>query len=109
MDIPFLGSAAMRRGELTRNDLRTGFRPVYRDVYIRREAHMTAAVKARAAWLSTGATLCGVSAAAVHGTKWLDPQAPAEIVRANPTRRRTWWCGVTDCLTMRSVRRRACG
>jgi hypothetical protein len=45
---------------------------------------MTAAVKARAAWLSTGAPLCGMSAAAVYGTKWLDPQAPAEIVRANP-------------------------
>ena len=45
---------------------------------------MSSAVKARAAWLSTGATLCGVSAAAVHGTKWLDPQAAAEIVRANP-------------------------
>ncbi len=49
-----------------------------------RDADVTAAVKARAAWLSTGATLCGVSAAAVHGTKWLDPHAPAEIVRANP-------------------------
>jgi very-short-patch-repair endonuclease len=84
MDKPFLGSVALRRGELTRNDLRTRFRPIFRDVYIARDADMTAAVKAWAAWLSTGATLCGMSAAAVHGTKWLDPQAPAEIVRANP-------------------------
>ena len=84
MDIPFLGSAALRRGELTRNDLRTRFRPIFRDVYIGRDADVTPAVKARAAWLSTGATLCGVSASAVHGTKWLDPQNPAEIVRANP-------------------------
>jgi len=84
MDIPFLGSAALRSGDLTRNDLRTRFRPVFRDVYIAREVEMSAAIKAWAAWLSTGATLCGMSAAAVHGTKWLDPHAPAEIVRANP-------------------------
>src|SRR3954469_21727322 len=84
MEAPFIGSAALGRGELIRNDLRTRFRPVFHDVYIARDADMTAAVKARAACLSTGATLCGLSAAAVHGTKWLDPQAPAEIVRANP-------------------------
>lgn len=84
MDIPFLGSAAMAGGDLTRNDLRTRYRPIFRDVYIRNDAEVTAAVKARAAWLSTGAVLCGVSAAAVHGTKWLDPHEPAEIIRANP-------------------------
>jgi hypothetical protein len=84
MDIPFLASVALARRELTRNDLRTRYRHVFRDVYISRDADMTAAVKAWAAWLSTGATLCGVSAAAMHGTKWLDPLAPAEVVRANP-------------------------
>ncbi len=83
-DIPFRGSDALRFGRLTRNDLRTRCRPLFRDVYVGRDVEMTAAVKARAAWLSTRATLCGISAAAVHGTKWLDPQAPAEIVRANP-------------------------
>jgi hypothetical protein len=61
-----------------------GFGRYSTDVYIARDADITAALKARAAWLSTGATLCGLSAAAVHGTKWLDPHAPAEIVRANP-------------------------
>ncbi|PEG42840.1 hypothetical protein CQY20_01745 [Mycolicibacterium agri] len=83
MDIPILGSTAMANGELTRHDLRTRFTPIFRDVYIRKDAEVTAAVKARAAWLSTGAVLCGVSAAAVHGTKWLDPHDPAEIIRAN--------------------------
>jgi len=52
-------------------------------VYIAREAQLTAAAKAQAAWLSTGATLAGLSAAAVLGTKWLDGKAPAEIVRTN--------------------------
>ncbi len=80
---PFLGSEAIRRGDVTRNDLRTRFRAVYRDVYAPKEAVLTAAIKARAAWLSTGATLAGVSAAAVLGTKWLDANTPAEIIRAD--------------------------
>jgi hypothetical protein len=42
---------------------------------------LDATARARAAWLSTGATLAGLSAAAVWGTKWLDPAAPAEIIR----------------------------
>jgi very-short-patch-repair endonuclease len=54
---------------------------VYRGVYLRSDVELTAALRARAAWLSTGATLAGVSAAAVLGAKWLDGHAPAEIVR----------------------------
>lgn len=54
---------------------------MFRDVYIARDAKLTAAAKARAAWLSTGGILAGLSAAAVFGTKWLDDAAPAEIVR----------------------------
>ena len=83
IDRPFLASAALDRGAVTRNDLRTKYRPVYRDVYLPRDAVVTAAVKARAAWLSTGATLAGVSAAAAFGTKWLDAAAPAEVIRAD--------------------------
>jgi hypothetical protein len=80
---PFLGSDALKRGAVTRSQLRTRYRRVFRDVYIDREAELTPAAKARAAWLSTGATLAGQSAAAVLGTKWLNGTAPAEIVRAD--------------------------
>ncbi|OBA75347.1 hypothetical protein A5641_25290 [Mycobacterium sp. 1554424.7] len=80
---PFLGSEALERGAVTRGQLRTRYRAVFRDVYIAEGAELTAAVKARAAWLSTGATLAGLSAAAVYGTKWLDERAPAEILRAD--------------------------
>jgi hypothetical protein len=82
-DMPFRGSAAVRRGEVTRNDLRRRYRRLYRDVYLANGTPLTAATKAHAAWLSTGATLAGVSAAAVLGTKWLDADAPAEIVRTD--------------------------
>jgi hypothetical protein len=44
---------------------------------------VTHAIKANAAWLSTGATLAGVSAAAVLGTKWLKVSEPVEIIRAD--------------------------
>jgi very-short-patch-repair endonuclease len=82
-DSPFLGSQALKHGAVTRNELRTQYRAVFRDVYIGKDAQLSPAVKARAAWLSTGATLAGQSAAAVLGAQWLDAAAPAEIARAD--------------------------
>jgi len=76
-----IGSAAVRRGDLTRHELARDYTRLYRDVYLLRDVELTAHLRARAAWLSTGATLCGLSAAATFGTKWLDASAPAEIVR----------------------------
>lgn len=80
---PFLGSAAIRRGEYTRRGLARECRAIYRDVYLRRDVEITAALRARAAWLSTNAPLCGLSAAAVLGTKWIDGNVPAEVLRSN--------------------------
>lgn len=85
---PFIGSAAVRRGILTRHVLARDYRALYRDAYIPRGLELTALVRAQAAWLSTGATLCGLSAAAAWGTKWLDPAAPAEVLRSNRHRQR---------------------
>lgn len=79
----FIGSEAIRRGELTRRRLVRDYNVVYRDVYLPKDVELTAQLRARAAWLSTGATLCGISAAAAFGTKWLDPAAPAEMVRSD--------------------------
>jgi hypothetical protein len=86
---PFLGSAAMASGRLTRHQLRTRFRRLYRDVYLRTDVDVTAAGRARAAWLSLGegAILAGVSAAALHGTKWLDAEQPAEVIGVDRRRR----------------------
>ena len=81
--MPFLGSEALERGDVTRNDLRTRYRALYRDAYLPKDVIVTPAIEARAAWLSTGATLAGVSAAAVLGTKWLDASEPVHLVRAD--------------------------
>jgi len=83
--MPFLGWQAVRRGDITAYELRKAYRPVYRNVYLPSRAALTAATRARAAWLWSGgdAVLVGRSAAAVLGTKWIDARLPAEIARAD--------------------------
>lgn len=81
--VPFRGSHAMASGTVTRHDLRTRYRRIYRDVYLARDVELTAAIRAHAAWLTTGAALAGLSAAAMLGTKWLDAGRPAEVIRSN--------------------------
>jgi Protein of unknown function (DUF559) len=82
---PFLGSEALRRGELSARELQRDFLAVYRNVYLPRDVELTPVQRARAAWLWCGgkATLVGFSAAAVLGTRWIDPQRPAELSRAD--------------------------
>ncbi|MEO8815549.1 MAG: DUF559 domain-containing protein [Mycobacterium sp.] len=84
-DRPFLGRQAVRRGELTTHRLRREYQAVYRNVYLPKDARLTALIRARAAWLWSGGavTLTGLSAAAVLGTKWLDARRPAELNRVN--------------------------
>lgn len=79
--MPFWGSDALTRGAVTRQDLRRRHRAISRDVYVGDDVEVTSVTKARAAWLATGATLAGLSAAAMFGTRWLDARQPAEIVR----------------------------
>lgn len=80
---PFLGQEAVARGELSAWELRTQFSSVYRNVYVANGAVLTAADRARAAWLWCGgeATLIGRSAAAMYGTNWIDGNLAAEICR----------------------------
>ena len=82
---PFLGQEAVRRGQLSARQLQKDYQSVFRNVYLPKGTLLTALTRARAAWLwSAGeATLVGLSAAAVLGTKWIDPQARAELSRAD--------------------------
>ncbi|MGH3678567.1 MAG: DUF559 domain-containing protein [Mycobacterium sp.] len=81
----FLGQEAVARGELTPWELRTQYRSVYRNVYLPKAAELTAADRARAAWLWCGgeATLAVRSAAAIYGTKWIDGHLAAELCRSD--------------------------
>ena len=79
---PFIGTEAIAAG-LSRRQLSRRFEAVYRNVYIERGALLSARSRATAAWLWSGrdSTLAGLSAAAVHGARWIDPSLPAELIR----------------------------
>ncbi|OBG62697.1 hypothetical protein [Mycobacterium sp. E735] len=102
MGKPFLGSEAVASGLVTPYALRTGrFVAMHRDVYVPRDAEVTAVVRAEAAWLWSRrrGVLAGRSAAALHGAKWVDAQAPAELIYQNrhaPTHVRTWADRIED-------------
>lgn len=79
--MPFLGTEALTTGRLNRYQLRTRHEAVFRNVYVPRGTELTPVDKAVAAWLWSGrqATVVGLSAAALHGTLWIDAKHPAEI------------------------------
>jgi very-short-patch-repair endonuclease len=79
--LPFIGSEALAAGVVNRYQLATRYDLVYRNVYVPRGQVLTAADRAVAAWLwsERRATAAGVSAAALHGTLWLDKNLPAEL------------------------------
>ena len=72
----------MADGRLTRYQLRTNFVAVHKDVYVPRGTRPTAIVRAKAAWLRSRrqGVLAGFSAAAMHGTRYIDAALPANII-----------------------------
>lgn len=83
---PFLGSEARAAGLVTRRTLRSRHRLIYQNVYLPVGVQLTAQTRAVAAWLwaRRDATVAGLSAAALYGTKWIDPALPAELIRPSP-------------------------
>jgi hypothetical protein len=81
---PFIGTEALADGYVTRRGLRSQYNMVYRNVYVRRGEQVTPVARAVGPWLWSGrnGTLAGLSAAAIHGSKWIDPRLPAELNRA---------------------------
>ena len=85
MDKPFVGSEAIAGGLLTKSQLETRYYRVLRDVYVDRDAEITAKLRAEAGWLWTGrrGVVAGFSAAALHGSKWVDERRPVELIHDN--------------------------
>nr|WP_090274448.1 DUF559 domain-containing protein [Mycolicibacterium komanii] len=81
MDWPFVGTEALAAGLVNRYQLSTRYDAVFRNVYVPHGQVLTPMENARAAWLWSRrtATVVAVSAAAVHGTKWIDTRLPAEL------------------------------
>ncbi len=85
MGEPFIGSEALAAGGITPYQLRSRFVAVHRDVYLPRGLELTATSRAKAAWLWSrrAGVVAGQSAAALHGAKWVDDDASAEILYDN--------------------------
>ncbi|AMO05103.1 MULTISPECIES: endonuclease domain-containing protein [Mycobacteriaceae] len=77
----FLGSEALAAGAVTRHQLSHHHEMLHRDVYVARGFELTPVDKARAAWLWSRrrGVAAGLSAAALHGCKWIDAAEPAEL------------------------------
>lgn len=82
---PFVASEELARGAVTRAQLRRDYVGIYPGVWVPRKMELTAKQRARAAWLwSRGhGVLAGLSAAAILGAKWIDPNTPAELIHTN--------------------------
>lgn len=80
-----LATEAIASGELSRRELARDYTKLHRNVYHRNGVELTAADRARAAWLWSGrsATVAGLSAAALLGSKWVPADRPAELIRGN--------------------------
>jgi hypothetical protein len=98
---PFLGSEAIKSGALTAYRLRSRCVAVHPDVYLPAGMDLTATARARAAWLWSRrrGVVAGQSASALHGAKWVDDRAPAQLLyqhRRPPKGIRTWSDHVAD-------------
>jgi hypothetical protein len=79
-----VASEALASGAVTRQQLRSTYVKLHRNVYAPAHLELTARDRAIAAWLWSRreATLVGNSAAAMWGTRWIEPGEPAELGRA---------------------------
>lgn len=84
----FLGSEALAAGLLTPYRLRSRYVALHKDVYVPRDAELTARLRAQALWLRSRrrGILAGYSASALHGAKWIDASLPAAVVDSNARR-----------------------
>ena len=82
---PFLGSEAVASGAVTRSQLSTRYARLFRDVYVNRDVQVTAALRAKAGWLwaKRQGVVAGVSAAALHGSKWVEDTTTVELIHGN--------------------------
>lgn len=81
-----VASTELAAGRLTRRDLRRGYDKVFQNVYARRGVALTARDRAVAGWLWAGgeATVAGLSAAALLGSRWIPDDTGPELIRTQP-------------------------
>jgi hypothetical protein len=82
---PFIGSEALAAGTVNWHQLRTRYLALFPNVYMERLVRPSFQQRIVAAWLWSNrqATIAGLAAAALHGSKWIDADTPVELVHAN--------------------------
>lgn len=82
---PFIGSAALAAGTLSRHELRRYYRAIMPDVYL--DARVQPWLRQRTVgpwlWSRREAVIAGAAASAIHGSKWVDDDAPIELIWRN--------------------------
>lgn len=80
-----LATEAIASGEVSRRQLARQYTKLHRNVYHRNDITLTAVDRAQAAWLWSGrnATVAGLSAAALLGSRWVPADRPAELIRVH--------------------------
>ena len=102
-----VASEALAARQVTRRELVRDYTKVFQNVYARRGVTLTAQDMAMAAWLWSGrtATVAGVSAAALLGSRFTTKGAEAELIR--PHRRAPTGIAVfSDAVDARDIMRR---
>jgi Protein of unknown function (DUF559) len=82
---PFIGSEAVAAGALTKTQLTTRCRRLFSDVYVMRDIDVDAEVRAKAGWLWSRrrGVIAGFSAAALHGSRWVDDRQVVQLLHDN--------------------------
>jgi hypothetical protein len=82
---PFIGSEAVAAGTTTHSQLRRRYTRVFRDVYVSEGTELSPAIRAHAAWLWSRrrGVIAGFSAAALHGSNWIDAARAVDIIHDN--------------------------
>ncbi|MHA0288680.1 hypothetical protein ACXYX3_19805 [Mycobacterium sp. C3-094] len=85
---PFVGSEAIADGRVKKHHLRSTYRALFPDVYVPIDAEASLEHRARAAWLWSHreGVIAGLTAAGLHGAKWIDATLPIELVWSNARR-----------------------
>lgn len=82
---PFIGSEAVASGQLSRHELRRDYRPIMPNIFLdkRIQPSLRQRIAAAHLWSRGEAIVSGLAASALHGAKWIDDDAPVELIWAN--------------------------
>ncbi|TQR82442.1 DUF559 domain-containing protein [Mycobacterium hodleri] len=83
---PFIGSEALVNGRVpNKHQLRTRYQAILPDIYLPTAVEPTLRQRTRGAWQWTygDGVVCGLAAAAMHGTRWIADDVAVELIWPN--------------------------